>query len=555
MKGFDYRVSQQLRKIYGDEYKDEYAESMLALIHEWEQVTWHEIKPMNQKNVFLSTYSDSFVEDGKKPLETLKEFLDNYGKDMFTDVHILSMFGPNRDNDFTVSDHFNLDPSLGTWENIEELAAEYRLMFNFVANHVSDDSIWFQEYLNGISDYRDFFIEKGMIADVSNTFRPTSGPLFVEYESVNGPVEVWSTWGEGTVDLNVHNYQVLEILTQALISYIYHGASSIRIDSIGSLWKESGARNAYMPQTHQILTLWRIILDYLQVNVQVLPLTNGSPRENWNYFGDGHNEASLVYQWALAPLVLYTLVAGDTEAIESWAKKIQPASNEATYFNFIINNELLDMRAVDDIMTEGQKQKLVEKIEASGGEAVYAKRPDGEGEMLRAFRTAFFTALVDEDESRQKKFDKFIAAHFIMLSMIGVPAIFYHTLVGSKVATGAHNKVNYQELKRELEDKELGAVYSRLKNLIEARGEHSAFNPYTQQRILDPENVHIFGLERYCSETGERIYCYVNVTNHRQKMQLPPGIDLVDNKAIKAQEYRFEPYECMWLVVNQAQIK
>ena len=92
----------------------------------------------------------------------------------------------------------------------------------------------------------------------------------------------------------------------------------MRLDAIGFLWKESGTSCLHLPQTHAVIKLWRAMVDHAAPGARLLTETNVPHHENVSYFGDGHDEAHLVYQFALPPLVLHSFVAESTARLSAW---------------------------------------------------------------------------------------------------------------------------------------------------------------------------------------------------------------------------------------------
>ena len=54
-------------------------------------------------------------------------------------------------------------------------------------------------------------------------------------------------------------------------------------------------------------------------HVILLTETNVPHEENVSYFGDG-DEAQMVYQFALPPLLLHALLKGDSQYLQKWAR-------------------------------------------------------------------------------------------------------------------------------------------------------------------------------------------------------------------------------------------
>jgi glucosylglycerate phosphorylase len=556
MKDFLIQVEAKLQEIYGEEYREQYFEDFRALLRVWEEKEWKSNPALTEENVYLITYGDSIYEKGKPTLETLHQFLKQKVGKTITDVHLLPMFPYTSDDGFSVTDYRAIHPELGDWDHIKELSKDYRLMFDFVANHISKSSVWFQEYVKGNPSYENYFIPKDPDFDTRSVVRPRISPLFHEYKVKTA----WTTFSEDQVDLNFQHFPVLTEMTDILLEYVFKGGTSIRLDAIGFIWKESGTSCMHLPQAHAIIQLWRLVLDYFCPNTQIITETNVPHQENISYFGNGQNEAHMVYQFSLPPLVLHTFTTHNAKTLTSWAKTIGQVSDKATYFNFLSSHDGIGMRPTEGILTDEEKQRLLYKVLNNGGKASYKNNPDGT-QSVYELNINYADALLNkgEDETEEMQVQKIIAAHSILLSVIGVPAIYYHSLLGSRndekgyLESGINRRINREKLEfsrimEELEnDPRRRSIFSGLKNLIEIRQEHSAFSPYAPQEVLDLGET-VFALKRVNQETGESLYFVVNVENQETSVDLPvSGTDLISGNRIDG-PVRLAPYQFVWVI-------
>jgi glucosylglycerate phosphorylase len=552
-------IENRLKSIYGEDFKEEYMDSFNELVEKWSSHSFEKAAPVSEENVYLITYGDSIYEEGKPTLATLKTFLNEKVKGSITDVHLLPMFPYTSDDGFSVVDYRQVDPELGDWENIEELSQDYRLMFDFVANHISKSSEWFQGYLNGDEKYKEYFIAKDHSFNTSEVVRPRTSPLHHEYEGKDGVKTAWTTFSEDQVDVNFRHFPVLVEMTEILLEYASKGGTSIRLDAIGFIWKESGTTSIHLPQAHEIIKLWRDVVDFFKPNTQIITETNVPHKENISYFGDGTDEANMVYQFSLPPLVLYSLTTHNGEKLTEWAKTIDTVSDTATYFNFLASHDGIGMRPTEGILTEDEKQMLVEKVKENGGRVSYKANSDG-SQSVYELNINYSEALVNkgEDTTGEAEIAKMLAAHSILLSFVGVPAIYYHSLLGSKnyeagvEESGINRRINREKLElgnilAELEsDSRRKGIFEGLQTMIGIRQKESAFSPYAGQEVLDfGENL--FGLKRINAETGEEITFVVNLDSRTVEAKLPkPGKDLLTGKEM-SEAVEFEPYQFVWI--------
>lgn len=226
------QIEVKLRKIYQAAYQPAYLEKMLACAENYSNNARGSIDTISEKNVYLIAYGDSIFEKNKHPLQTLNEFLQEYAQDVITDVHLLPIFPSTSDDGFSVTDYKQIDEQLGDWDDVQKMSENFRVMLDFVANHMSKSSDWFKRFSDNEAPYNQFFIEKNSQFDYKNVTRPRTSPLFHKYE--NGK-ELWTTFSEDQLDLNVRNIDCLVALTDVLLFYASKQATSIRLDAIGFL--------------------------------------------------------------------------------------------------------------------------------------------------------------------------------------------------------------------------------------------------------------------------------------------------------------------------------
>lgn len=553
---FPVNAEQLLKTIYGEDFTFEYSEKITELVEEWKKKEWKEPSPLTEKNVYLIAYGDCIKEEDEPTLKTLNKFLNEKAQNEITDVHLLPMFPYTSDDGFSVVDYRKIDSALGDWSDINHFSDDYRLMFDFVANHMSKSSEWFQGYLNEDPAYDDYFISREEGFDTSNVVRPRTSPIFHEYE---GGKTAWTTFSEDQVDVNFKHFPALLEMTSILLEYAYRGGTSIRLDAIGFMWKESGTTCIHLPQTHAIIQLWREILDELKLNTLLITETNVPHKENISYFGDGENEAHMVYQFSLPPLVLHTLTTHNAQTLTKWAKTIEKVSEKATYFNFLASHDGIGMRPTEGILTDDERTYLAEKVLANGGRVSYKSNPDG-SESPYELNINYMDALInkEEDSNEDTQVQKMLAAHSVLLSLMGVPAVYYHSLLGSENdveglrESGINRRINrekfdYKELVNQLEtSSRRKKVFTGLKKLIRTRQRETAFSPFADQEIVELGD-HVFSLIRTNRETDATILFILNPSNKETHVDLPfSGKDLW-NEELCSGSVNLAPYQFRWI--------
>lgn len=519
---------------------------------------------LSERDAMLIAYGDHVFRPDEKPLKTLDDVLSQLALPL-TSVHLLPFYPYSSDDGFSVIDYYQIDPALGTWEDIRRLSTRYRLMFDAVFNHISAHSDWFQAFLRGEKPYTDYFVTLDANADVSKVVRPRTHPLLTPFETANGVKHVWTTFSDDQIDVNIMNPAILIELVKALLFYVEQGAQFIRLDAIAFLWKEVGTSSIHLPQTHAVIQLMRDVLDLVAPEVILITETNVPHEENLSYFGDGTNEAQLVYQFTLPPLVLHTLHTGDARQLTAWAKTIQRMSDRTTFFNFTASHDGIGLRPVQGILSDDEIDVLVQRTLEHGGRVSYRNNTDGTQSPYEMNITYFdaITAPEITDHNPDVAVDRFILSQAIMLAFIGMPGIYMHSLFGSRndhkgvETTGRARSINREKLNSDVLLKTLAdpsslshKVFQRYKELLTLRTSEPAFHPLGDQQVLD---VHpqVFALERTSPDGKSRVMALHNISDG--SVSYTPaaeisGVDLFMQKTVESgSSITLEPYQVRWI--------
>lgn len=505
---------------------------------------------LTERDSFLITYADQVRESGKPPLQTLKNFCESHLRRVVSGIHILPFFPCSSDDGFSIMDYRTVNPSLGTWNDVKQLSNSFRLMFDGVINHASAQGSWFQAFLRDEVPFRDYFLTVEGNPDLSQVVRPRALPLLTEFQTVSSKRQVWTTFSADQVDLDYHNPDVLLEIFDILLIYAQHATQFIRLDAIAYLWKEIGTTCIHLPQTHAIIQLLRAVLDEVAPHVHLITETNVPHKDNISYFGDGYNEAQLVYNFALPPLVLHTFRTGDTSILSEWASGLDLPSDRTTFFNFLASHDGIGLNAARGILSPADIAALVDQSLAHDGLISCKQNSDGTQSPYE-ININYFDALSDPNsqEPLEKQIDRFMAAQAILLSLRGVPGIYFHSLFGSRnwldgVKANHYNRaINRQKLDRvtlehELADKNTlrGRVFGRYQNLLSQRAASTAFHPYGGQEVLDVGRG-VFGILRTSPDGTQQVLCLQNVTAITQPVSIPNTM------------HTLKPYQTVWLPV------
>jgi sucrose phosphorylase len=492
---------------------------------------------LSERDAFLITYGDQITEPGRAPLQTLADFLDRWVEDAIGGVHLLPFFPYSSDDGFAIVDHRRVDPRLGSWADVEALARRRRLMVDAVINHVSSQHPWFEAFKQRKAPYHDYFIVTTPKAALSKVVRPRTSPLLTPVKTVQGTQYVWTTFSADQIDLNYKNPHVLLEIIDLLLFYVAHGAQVLRLDAVAYLWKELNTSCIHLPQTHALVKLFRAVLDVTAPGVLLITETNVPHQENVQYFGDGGDEAQLVYNFALPPLVLHAFHTGSARRLAEWAQtlKVPPACG---FFNFLASHDGIGLLPARGILSDDEVKELVKRAEVHGGLISYRAGPDGSKEPYE-LNITFYDALNDPSTpDDQRDIRRFLAAQAIMLSLAGVPGLYAHSLLGSRNChkcvqnTGLARSINREKFQRQALEAELtdgtsrrARVFRGYLKLLKVRQEHPAFHPFGKQHILHADEG-TFALVREAPDNSETLLALIDVSGRARRVP----VDVVRDK-------------------------
>ncbi len=567
----------RLAFLYGDDQAARLLDRVQALLADYRARISPRDGGLSQRDSILILYGDQVQAPNEKPLQTLKKFCDEHLTDIVSGIHILPFYPWTSDDGFSVVDYRRIDPALGGWDDVSAMQ-NFRLMFDAVINHISSQSEWFQKFLQDDSRYRDYFITVEGEPNLSQVVRPRALPLLTPFQTPSGEKKVWTTFSADQIDLNFKNPEVLLEILDILLLYAERGAEFIRLDAIAYLWKEIGTTCIHLPQTHAVVQFLRAALDEVASHVHLITETNVPHVDNISYFGDGANEAQLVYNFALPPLTLHAFHTGDARTLSAWAKTLTLPSNKTTFFNFLASHDGIGLNPARGILSNEEIDSLVNKTLAHGGLISYKQNTDGTQSPYE-MNINYFDALSNPKNLLEAAFppprtvaetifetldlqvNRFIAAHAIMLAIVGVPGIYFHSLFGSRgwiegvKQTGRNRTINREklqldDLQRELADENSlrRNVFAKFSQLLKARSKTPAFHPHGRQTVLDL-HPSIFAVERISPDEKSRVLCLHNVSQNQVSFSTnyESAVDLFTSQEIQSSNLTLEPYQVLWI--------
>ena len=572
---FVLKVEPLLNRVYKDKT---IVDSLLLRIRNlltdnWADSIAENLDKWSQNEVLVITYGDSIVKSGEKPLATLHQFLGTYFADTITGLHILPFCPYSSDDGFSVIDYLQVNPELGNWEDVKAIAKDFDLMADLVLNHISSQSDWFKQFKQGKEPGKNYFITADPNEDLSQVVRPRNTPLLVATETPEGTKHVWATFSADQIDVNFANPDVLIEFLEIVLFYVTQGAKYIRLDAVGFLWKEIGTSCMHLPQTHAIIKLLREFTQAIDPDVALITETNVPNRENLSYFGN-RDEAHMIYNFSLPPLLLNALMQGKSDYLKTWMMSMPPARNGCAYFNFTASHDGIGMRPAEGLLTDTEYNTLLATMQRFGGKISMRTKPDGT-ESPYEINITWFDALKGTVKGEDEwQVDRFLCSLTIMMSIEGIPAFYIHNLLATPndyeglAKTGRNRSINrhrwdYDKLNARLQDphSDQSIILKEMSRRIQIRRRQPAFHPNATQYTIHPLNKALFVFWRQSIDRDQSIFCVNNLSDSPQELLLTdinlicvdPWQDLLSDLVIEDinNKVMLQPYQCVWIANKQ----
>jgi glucosylglycerate phosphorylase len=556
-------IRTELEKIYGVQRGAQAAERIVALLDN-QRIKKSGRRVFSNRDIILITYGDSLHNEGQPPLGVLKAFADRYLQDCFSAIHVLPFFPYSSDDGFAVTDFLAVNTRLGGWQEIRDLGDGFGMMFDFVLNHISAQSEWFAHYLSAEAGFHELAIEVAPGTDLGRVVRPRTLPLLTRFTKASGEaVWLWTTFSADQIDLNFGSIDVLVKMVEVLLAYVEQGAGLLRLDAVAYLWKEVGTPCIHLPQTHALIRLLRCILDEVAPDVLIVTETNVPHAENISYFGDGSNEAQMVYNFTLPPLLLHALLRGDASELTRWAQTLRPPSAQTAFFNFTASHDGIGVRPLEGILPRAEIEWLIQAAIDRGGQVSFGQDRQG-GRIPYELNITYVDAVRGpEPGGSAMHARRFLATQAVALVLPGVPGVYLHSLMGSRNwtegvrSTGRARTINRRTLspadvsEAVSRDNHFRAlIFEEYCQLLKTRRTQEAFTPHAQSAVLALDR-RVFAIRR--GDPRQALYALTNLSSDAVVLDLgadaahPLMQDLLSRQLFESHSVALNPYQYVWL--------
>lgn len=523
----------------------------------------------SERDVVLITYGDTLRATNEQPLGTLHRFAKARLADAISAIHLLPFFPYSSDDGFAVCDYYAVDPTIGDWEMVERCGDDFDLMVDFVLNHISSRSRWFSDYLSELPGFADLAIEVDPTADLATVVRPRALPLLTPFTKRSGrEVHLWTTFSADQIDLNYKSIEVLGKMVEVLLFYVSRGARLIRMDAVAYLWKTLGTRCIHLPQTHDVVRLLRAVLDVVAPDVWLITETNVPHAENIRYFGNGNDQAQMVYNFTLPPLLLHAFATADSRVLSKWAATLTTPSERTAFFNFTASHDGIGVRPLEGILPATEIERLAGLAEKGGG-GVSLRHSAGGEPIPYELNITFVDAMgLAGPWGGALHAARFLASQAIQLCLPGVPGVYLHSLLGSRnwregvARTGQARSINREKLRVEAVNAALAdardfrsRIFFPYCRMLAVRRQQPAFHPKADCRVL-PLQPNLFAVKRQAEQ--QTLFAITHIGGASAVLDLKPfgGVgrlqDALSGRCFEAAGVPVQAYQTLWLTPDVA---
>lgn len=437
----------------------------------------------------LITYSDSLGNN----LKDLKTNLETHFGEAVGGVHLLPFFPSTGDRGFAPVDYDQVDPAFGDWEDVKALGEKYYLMFDFMINHISRQSKYYQDYQEKHDDsaYKDLFLNWDKFWPEN---RPTQDDVDLIYKRkdrapkqeiifADGSKEyLWNTFGEEQIDLDVTKEVTMQFITDTIKNLAANGCDLIRLDAFAYAIKKLDTNDFFVePDIWELLDKVRNIA--AETETEILPEIH----EHYAIQFKIADHDYYVYDFALPMVVLYSLYSGKSKQLAKWLQ-MSPMKQ----FTTLDTHDGIGVVDVKDILTDEEIVYTSNELYKIGAN-VKRKYSSAEYNNLDIYQinSTYYSALGDDDK-------KYFMARLIQAFAPGIPQIYYVGLLAGKndlellEATKEGRNINRHYYSNEEIAKEIERpVVKALINLFTYRNQSEAFDLDGKIEIETPDNYSI----------------------------------------------------------------
>ncbi len=544
--------------------QDHLEEEIIHIINNFNKKNSKKKKNISEKTSLLICYGDSIYSRKKSSIGVFHSFFKKNLKQYFNTIHFLPFYPSSSDSGFAVKDHYKIESKLGNWSDIKMISKSNNIMADMVINHSSARGLWFKNFLKKKRPGKDYFFTVDSKFNTSKVIRPRDHKLLKKIDIFKKTDYLWRTFSPDQIDLNFKNPSVLLRFVKIMIHLINNGVTIFRLDAIAYLWKESATKCINLKQTHNIIKLFRIITNLLNIQTTIITETNLPEKENLSYFGK-NDEANWIYNFSLPPLLIHGFLFENSSYLNKWSKNLPSTKYGNNYLNFIASHDGIGIRPTEGILNKKSLSRFIKRLKKNGSKFSFRKVQNKSKKIYEANIT-IVNALkkTNYDQEGLYFLERYISAHAIMIAFEGIPAIYFNSLFGTSndeakfVITGNNRDVNRYKwnsdnISNKLKNKKSkqSIIFNKLVNLLAIRRNQKAFHPNAFRYNINLGSK-IFAFKRISIDKKQTIICISNLSSKIRKIRLNKIYyswkNIIGPKIeIKNDMLFLKPFETIWL--------
>lgn len=600
------RLFALLRSLYGDQYDfyfhlENTLETLLVAYQERPSVLRNQDKKRQADPLWFkretmlgaACYVDLFAGD-LKALRDQIPYLKELG---LTYLHLMPLFKApeaNSDGGYAVSDYRQVNPALGTMNDLKRLAAALRkegivMVLDFVFNHTSDEHDWAVKAQHGEQEYLDYYFcfdHRSQMAP----YEPNLREIFPEIRqgcfTWRDDMQrwVWTTFNSFQWDLNYRNPAVFNAMLGELLFLANAGADVLRFDALAFVWKEAGTPCENLPQAHSLIQAFNAAARIAAPGLLFKSEAIVHPDDVVRYIST--DECQLSYNPLTMAMLWNTLATRDVTLMTRSLQARFPIPPDTAWVNYIRGHDDIGWTFDDTIAwslgTDPDhhrrflNQFYTGQFPGSFARGVPFQENKTTGDCRVAGQLASLAglekALNDQDaEEVQRSINRIMLMHALILSIGGVPLLYlgdelgllndysYEQDVNKLNDSRWVNRVAVKEADLELRnqpDTPNGQVYAGLQRLISIRKKTPLLGD-AHTHIIETGNPHVFGFTR--TRDAETLLVLANFADFEQSLDqslidslLTGGYptDLLETTP-SSDLKTLQPHQVRWLIVQQ----
>lgn len=426
-----------------------------------------------KNQIMLITYADSLG----KNLNEMEEIIDTYYKEAIGSIHILPFFPSSGDRGFAPLCYDKVDEKFGTFEDLRRIGGKYNLMYDFMVNHISAASNFYQDFKQRkeASPYKNMFIrykefwkdQEPTPAQVDKIYKRKPKAPYVDLTFADGSCEkIWCTFSEEQIDLDVKKEITKKFIQDTVVFMCENGASTIRLDAFAYAIKKAGTSCFFVePDVWDLLYMIEDVAK--KYKVTILPEIH----EHYTIQMKIAQKGFWVYDFALPMLVLHALYTHTGERLKHWLD-ICPRNQMTT----LDTHDGIGVVDVVGLLSEDEIEKTKELLYKRGAN-VKKKYSSEEYNNLDIYQIncTYYSALGNHD-------DAYLLARAIQFFAPGIPQVYYVGLLAGandlelleETKEGRNINRHYYTV-QEVSEEIRRPVVTRLKELMVFRNSCKAF--------------------------------------------------------------------------------